>query len=269
MSQSAPVEFNVPFNGHQSQKQVPHFTGRSSIMLELHGALTKDCSRASSSPIILFGPGGFGKTQIALEYISIHRKDYRSMIWIDGASPESARRSFRDFAFHLLNHYDANSLNSTPIYRRLARLALEEDERDRTETNAESRTMKSYDDRLFTAVEIVLDWLRMAQNKDWLLVYDNYDDIESYDVRDFFPGTQCGSIIVTSRRPDCARLGFGIRVELLSQVDALELLQKSAHLTGKLDNQGKVSYIGSRYVLIPEKKVWQPRNSWSISETCR
>ena len=96
--------------------------------------------------------------------------------------------------------------------------------------------MKSYDNQLFTAVEIVLDWLRMAQNKDWLLVYDNYDDIESYDVRDFFPSTHWGSIIVTSRRPDCARLGFGIGVELLSEMDALELLRKSANLIGELDD---------------------------------
>ena len=240
------MEFNIPFNGHQTQKQVPHFTGRSSTMLELHGALTKDSSRVSSAPVVLIGPGGVGKTQIALEYMNTHGKEYSSMIWIDGASPESARRSFRDFAFHLSNHYNANSLNSAPIYRRLASLAMEEDKSDRKEMKADSRTssMQNYDDQLSTAVAIVLDWLRMAQNRDWLLVFDNYDDIESYDVRDFFSSTQWGSIIVTSRRPDCARLGSDIRVELLSQVDALELLQKSAHLTDKLDNKGKVSYIG-------------------------
>lgn len=53
-----------------------------------------------------------------------------------------------------------------------------------------------------------------------------------------------GSIIVTSRRPDCARLGFGIGVELLSEMDTLELLRKSANLIGELNNKGKVSFIG-------------------------
>ena len=122
ISRSSAMEFNVPFNWHQSQMQVPYFTGRIGTMLQLHEALTKDASKALLSPVILFGPGGVGKTQIALEYINRHRKDYSSTIGIDATSPESVRRSFRNFASQLLDHYDANSLNNTSIYRRLAKV---------------------------------------------------------------------------------------------------------------------------------------------------
>ena len=206
VSQSSTMEFNVPFNWHQSQMQVPYFTGRIGTMLQLHEAMTKEASKALSSPVILFGPGGVGKTQIALEYINRHRKDYSSTIWIDGTSPESVRRSFTNFASQLLDHYDANSLNNTSIYRRLAKvfddpiigrsqsevLPLEVERRNSNakmaglrDRNKDDRTeparplLKFYDHQYITAVQVVLDWLRMAQNKHWLLVYDNFDDIES------------------------------------------------------------------------------------------
>lgn len=267
------MEFNVPFNWHQSQMQVPYFTGRIGTMLQLHEALTKDASKTILSPVVLFGPGGVGKTQIALEYINRHRKDYSSTIWIDGTSPESVRRSFTNFASQLLDHYDAHSLSNTSIYRRLTKvfddpiigrsqreaLPLEVERRDSDAKKAGPRdrnrgvhaesarpSLEFYDHQYITAVEVVLDWLRMAQNKHWLLVYDNFDDIESYDIRDFFPNTQRGCIIVTSRRRECARLGLGIEVEQLGQADALELLKKSAKLTDELDEKGKVSRFSQR-----------------------
>lgn len=64
--------------------------------------------------------------------------------------------------------------------------------------------------------------------------------LSPYDIRDFFPNTQQGSIIITSRRRECARLGLGIEVDQLSQADALELLKKSAKLTDELDEEGEV-----------------------------
>ena len=106
--------------------------------------------------------------------------------------------------------------------------------------------LECYDHQYITAVQVVLDWLRMAQNQHWLLVYDDFDDIESYDIRDFFPNTQRRSIIVTSRRRECARLGLGIEVEQLSQADALELLKKSAKLTDELDEEGEIFRFSQR-----------------------
>lgn len=179
--------------------QVPHFTGRIGVIFQLHAALTKHASNATSSPIVLFGPGGVGKTQIALEYVNRHQNNYSSIIWIDGTSPESVRRSFTDVASQLLDHYDAYSLNSTSIYRRLVKVfqppgiglrgeeALPiEVERPISEakkagpihSNGEvpagpARPSSEFNDyRHITAVEVILDWLRMAQNKYWLLVYD-------------------------------------------------------------------------------------------------
>ena len=51
---------------------------------------------------------------------------------------------------------------------------------------------------------------------------------------------------MTSRRPEFARHGFGIAVEQLNQVDALELLTKSAKMTDVRNERGKLSYFSRR-----------------------
>lgn len=55
----------------------------------------------------------------------------------------------------------------------------------------------------------------------------NVDDIDSFDIRDFFPEASRGTIIITSRRPESARLGIGLEVDVLSDEDGLELLNKT------------------------------------------
>jgi len=68
----------------------------------------------------------------------------------------------------------------------------------------------------------VLSWLRLQQN--WLLVFDNLDDVSVAD--GFLPAMDKGGhTLITTRNPDAKRIpAEGFQIPLLSENDAVELL---------------------------------------------
>ncbi|KAJ7823902.1 P-loop containing nucleoside triphosphate hydrolase protein, partial [Mycena leptocephala] len=72
-----------------------------------------------------------------------------------------------------------------------------------------------------------LDWLAKTQ-EDWLLFYDNADD-PKIDLNRFIPQCNHGNIIITSRNPGlCVYAGANSAVSDMEEMDAVELLLKSA-----------------------------------------
>lgn len=66
-------------------------------------------------------------------------------------------------------------------------------------------------------------------NQKWLLVVNNYDDLETVNlVNEFQPTHASGSIIITNRARDLRRLGKGLEIEEILPEDDIELLRKSA-----------------------------------------
>jgi class 3 adenylate cyclase len=63
----------------------PHFTGRDDLLAELRGRLR--AADATSRVQALYGLGGVGKTQLALEYAHRFAADYDVVWWIDAAEP--------------------------------------------------------------------------------------------------------------------------------------------------------------------------------------
>jgi len=63
----------------------PHFTGRADRLTQIHTELTA----SSSTPAIrtLYGLGGVGKTELAVEYAHRFADDYEIMWWIDAEQP--------------------------------------------------------------------------------------------------------------------------------------------------------------------------------------
>lgn len=57
-------------------------------------------------------------------------------------------------------------------------------------------------------------WLSDKRNTRWLLIFDNYDDPDSYRLPQYYPYAAHGSIIVTTRRPD-AVVGKRMRLQPL------------------------------------------------------
>lgn len=75
------------------------FVGREDILRELYGNL----HRTSSGPgcCVLYGLGGVGKTETALEFTYMHRKDYDAVFWLPAERVPDLEAAFAQIAISL------------------------------------------------------------------------------------------------------------------------------------------------------------------------
>lgn len=169
--------FVVPF------KRNNHFFGREYVLSKAADTLLP--SMAASNPALLdsysnpktfaiYGPGGMGKTQVAVEFVHRHRNDFDVVIWSHADDTSKLAKDFNTIAL------------------KLGLVA---------EGTAEAR------DQNYTR-DLVKRWLvdplkdlkdKDSERASWLLVYDSVDD--SSIINDFWPYDGPGSILITSRNP--------------------------------------------------------------------
>ena len=101
----------------------------------------------------------------------------------------------------------------------------------------------------------MLRWLALDGNSRWLIIFDNIDQYspfnsavgDRYDIWDFVPKAEHGSILITSRLQDLTELGEPFPVHRLDSHNSIQLLLRSSGLlsrntTSKLDsNPGTVA----------------------------
>src|SRR5271170_2961194 len=76
------IKFIVPYERN------PHFKGRGELLTKLHKKLCEIVPDQHNHRVALYGLGGVGKTQLALEYVYRHwqSKTYDRVYWISAVS---------------------------------------------------------------------------------------------------------------------------------------------------------------------------------------
>jgi tetratricopeptide (TPR) repeat protein len=161
-----------------------HFTGREVLLAELRAKLHETVSKQWNHRVALYGLGGVGKTQLALQYVHSQRAHYEWVYWISGDSETALFSGFQEIA---------------------------------KQTNC-----CSADANIKDVAKGVLSWLN--QKEKFLLVIDNVDDVGVVDgyLPEISPGRH--TLITTRNQYVGDIPAEGIEVGNLSLDDAIELL---------------------------------------------
>ncbi|KAF8473561.1 P-loop containing nucleoside triphosphate hydrolase protein [Kalaharituber pfeilii] len=216
------LSFNIPFNISNVRRN-PDFVGRECLLEQLADEIDEGKAAMDITQVVLYGMGGMGKTQIALEYVYRHHKDYSSVFWINASSEQTTKTSFIQIMEQLIEYHA--TLFDEPDYKhigsllgmagKLGSVGLFSTEKPEEEQHV---------------IKAVKKWLTAKQNNKWLLVFDNLDDLESFDINDYIPSCDFGTIIITSRRCGSTQGRRGLEVHQMQNNEAEKLLLTSARL---------------------------------------
>lgn len=100
----------------------------------------------------------------------------------------------------------------------------------------------------------VLRWLALEGNSRWLIIFDNVDQYlpvngatgDVYDIAEFFPTPDYGSILLTSRLQGLTELGESFQLNKMDSKDAVQLLLQSTRLLARDTVGGLKSNIGTK-----------------------
>ena len=192
----------------------PNFVSRPEIMRDMEEHLLH-LSHEKQKLLVLSGPGGIGKSQMAREYASQHRDHYNSIFWTNGKTEQSLHTSIAQIA------------ELIPLPQVL---------------DAAQKVPKNEGD-IERAMHAVETWLSSDGNARWLVIIDNVDaqvegrDAETvteadgaYDVSEYIPAADQGSILITSRLSLLARDlgGYGVPVGEMGKEEALQVLHRAS-----------------------------------------
>lgn len=176
--------------GSAPQIQPDYFIGRGVELDEMHRNLQPG-TPMKQQRVTLGGMGGIGKTQLALAYTERYQKCYDSIFWLNATSLSTLQASLRLVAGRFLKPNEQEALDDEQVLSR------------------------------------VHEWLSRMNNTKWLLVFDNYDEPELFDISKYCPYTAHGSLIVTTRLPDLLRISsHHIQMRPLHDIqDGLRILE--------------------------------------------
>src|SRR5271154_3311529 len=166
----------------------PHFTGRDELLSLLNEKLRDTSAKKYSHRVAIYGMGGVGKTQLAIEYVYRNQTKYHSIFWISSADQAALLSGFQDIAraTECVSNLDSTSVNPTEV------------------------------------AKAVLSWLQTQQG--WLLVMDNLDDTDV--ATGFLPDMgKGGHTLITTRNPDHLTIPVeGLQIPILGEEAAIQLL---------------------------------------------
>ncbi|KAH1419519.1 hypothetical protein KXX32_008710, partial [Aspergillus fumigatus] len=185
---------------------IANFVGRQGDLDQLRQYLRPTDSQ-SRKVAIIHGLGGMGKTQLAIRFARDHKDDFSAIFWLSGKDRGTLLQSLNSILPRLPGQSHADG-------------ALKDEE-------VEQRA------------RYVLKWLALEGNSRWLIIFDNIDQYspsnnrigDAYDITEFFPGADHGSILITSRLQGLTELGKSFPIHRLDMKDAIQLLLQSSRLS--------------------------------------
>lgn len=187
---------------------IANFVGRQGELDQLWRYLEPTDSQSRGRKVaIIHGLGGMGKTQLAIRFARDHKNDFTAILWLSGKDRGTLLQSL------------------SSILPRLPGQPLTEEALNDEEVEQRARE--------------VLKWLATEGNSRWLMIFDNIDQYttfndstgDAYDVFEFFPGADHGSILITSRLQELSELGKSFPIHRLDLKDAVQLLLQSSRLS--------------------------------------
>jgi len=208
------LSFDIPFL--PNIRKSSEFVGREYLLENLKQEVEE--GKHTQNTIVLYGTGGMGKTQLALEYVHQHYKNYSSAFWINAASDQTIALGFTQIMRRLIEHHAQASGDYAHISRLLGMSG-------KLDSNGCFAVAQPSD--LQHVVDAVKRWFALPENSNWLLVFDNLDDPDSFDIGEYIPACNHGTVIITSRRRDLQHGRRGFEVHQMEPSEAIQLLLTS------------------------------------------
>ncbi|KAF3920773.1 Nephrocystin-3 [Dactylellina cionopaga] len=218
------LNFTVPFRLPILRNR--NFVGRAEELRKIYKYFADARPTDANEPRMyaLSGTGGMGKTQIAIEHAYRHHSDYTAVFWVSAASEDTIRASFIDIMQCIVKEQGRITWpESTPDYDAIgSKLGIPGLIDSKGTVSADSETVGYIQSAL-------LRWLELPGNVKWLLIFDNADDLETFDIQRYFPN-QGGFIFITSRRTEFSQSAEQSDLEGLDKESAVKLLLSLASL---------------------------------------
>jgi hypothetical protein len=156
--------------------ETPNFCGRSSELQQMSHHL--DPTFSGRRAVVLWGLSGSGKTQLALRFRTLFGDNYVSKLWVDATNLNSAVESIME-----IDIATGGAILSTLTLSQMPLSSLS---------------------RAKHTLSLFRRWLECKDNNNWLMIIDNVEDLDDYDVRLLLPHCDRGTIIVISTRSETA-----------------------------------------------------------------
>ncbi len=201
------------------------FTGRNAVLQQLRDQL----SGAGADPAprqALYGLGGVGKTQLAIEYAYRFMADYDAVWWISGEESELVVTGLADLAKELNLRVGENVADAAKATREALRLG--------------------------------------EPTRRWLLVVDNVD--EPSTLGDYLPDGGPGHVLVTSRNLAWSQNAQSLEVDVFSRPESIEHLLRRVPGLSEDDADKVRGALGDLPLAIEQAAAWLVETNTSVDD---
>ncbi|MFI1017266.1 FxSxx-COOH system tetratricopeptide repeat protein [Streptomyces sp. NPDC020965] len=206
----------------------PGFTGRSVVLERMRDRLGGGMPVAAvlPQPQTLYGLGGVGKTQVAIEYVHRFMADYDLVWWISSEQPDDVISGLAELAVRLGAHGGED---------------------------------------MASASREAIDLLRRGvPSSRWLLVFDNADDPER--LKRFLPPQGPGHILVTSRNQSWSQYGDALPIDVFTREESIEHLRRRARGLRAEEADQVAEAVGDLPLAVEQAAAWIAETATPVSE---